>query len=455
MRSVPGWIVGILTVTVKQKLLAHLSACLAGATMICLSGGIQALGVVGGALIPVSYAPWSVSIHETFANEKTDCTGSIIDSMHVITAAHCLFDSDGVFVQPGHVTVLAGVSNYKHPGSTSREQVRTVSSVRVAPGFVWWTSGGMPQTDATHDIAVLTLANALDLGGPDVRSVALPVGTEHIRGGTALVLAGYGQESPSGADSGALEQMHSKTLAAIHCPLGALCAVSGTSDVCYGDSGAGLVRAGPHPVLVGVLSFGLTVCERGGVALYSDVGDSAVRRFVNGHSPSGAPPEPAATRWQPLGWRSYSASYNRSAIQLSVPKAWSLRPLGQSLMSLGSTRPPGLMTVTGVFGIGSMTKFFALARTDIPGPAQKLDPKARVRFRTVNLPGGISTLQITAVFTQRSGSISYHLWVTHYLSFHNGIGWDVEYETTQPAASSAIPVFEESARTIHFIASQR
>jgi hypothetical protein len=99
-----------------------------------------------------------------------DCTDSILDASLVLTSAYCLYNSAATLEQMAGLTVTAGVSNFLSPTSTDREQQRTMSAIRIHPGFVY-SAVGATQPD---DVAVLVLSAPLDLSGPGVQVVALP-----------------------------------------------------------------------------------------------------------------------------------------------------------------------------------------------------------------------------------------------------------------------------------------
>ena len=48
--------------------------------------------VVQGEIAPVGYYPWQVAVH--FINGGLLCGGSLIDTKHVISAAHCFQSMD-------------------------------------------------------------------------------------------------------------------------------------------------------------------------------------------------------------------------------------------------------------------------------------------------------------------------------------------------------------------------
>ena len=157
----------------------------------------SAVRVIGGTPIHVQAAPWAVVVATVFhSTTEQDCTGSVIDASHVLTAAHCLYDTCGVLAQPSSVYVLAGVSNFLSPISSDQEQDRSASSFRVHPGYVYST------VDMPDDVAVLTLSAPLDLSGGAVQAVALPAPNAPFPAGGAVSIAGFGLQLATGGRHG-------------------------------------------------------------------------------------------------------------------------------------------------------------------------------------------------------------------------------------------------------------
>src|SRR5690348_1727287 len=127
-----------------------------------------ASGVVGGQTIQVQSAPWTVFVQQSLGSSRFLCTGAIIDASHVLTAAHCVFNSSCAPAAPSAFQVRAGVSNYSAPLSTDLEQGRGVSSFRVHPGYA---CTGHPGPD---DVAVLTVSSPFDVTSAAVSAVPLP-----------------------------------------------------------------------------------------------------------------------------------------------------------------------------------------------------------------------------------------------------------------------------------------
>ncbi len=282
--------------TVLARRLTRLLATAAagGALFACLSSGAGA--VVGGSTIQIQAAPWTVFVQQTSGGSRYLCTGSVVDASHILTAAHCLYDANNNLAPPSAFQVRAGISNFSAPLATDLEQDRAVSQYRVHPGFV---STEQAQPD---DVAVLALVSPLDLTGPAVKAVALPPANGAFPAGVAVGLAGFGKQTPTTTSSGPLSWMTGTVDPQGVCsgsPGGLIannaieiCESSGTSAVCNGDSGGGLVTTGATPTLIGVVSAGEPGCDPGSHSIFTYTGANEILAFVQGNDhPATAPRE--------------------------------------------------------------------------------------------------------------------------------------------------------------------
>ncbi len=239
--------------------------------------------VVGGTPIQVQAAPWAVLVRQGSSTGTLQCGGTIIDAVHIVTAAHCVYDLNGNQAQPSALSVRAGISNVV-PLATDGEQDRAVSSISVDPGYVWTLGAGV------DDVALLTLAAPLDLTGTAVQAIALPTLGAAYPAGAQAELAGFGRQSAAAPSDGSLQQMSATVAAQAACAAAgtgtsptnpaSLCASSGSSAVCFGDSGSGLVTAGSPPTLVGVVSSGPADCSPGSSGLFTYIGAPEILSFL-------------------------------------------------------------------------------------------------------------------------------------------------------------------------------
>lgn len=430
----------------------RLSTCLASLALLACVWSPEASAVLGGQAISVRSAPWTVSLLDRFGPDETfDCTGVILDPLHVLTAAHCLFNSSGLFARLSHITVRAGLSNLRQPRPGDRPQVRKLVSVRFFPGYRW-RGGSEPVRQAGTDVAVVQLSRPLSLEGTDARAIALPSPGARRPAGAGFLLAGFGREHPAQESSGALNLMGSRVFRAALCSSArTLCGASPTSSTCPGDSGAGLVRPGPAPVLVGILVTGW--CARGRESGFVDLAATSILRFLKGSGGSAAPQQPAATRWVPAGWLSQPAFGQDGStlpLVLSLPRSWitAATPTGKPNVWNPLTKAEANVSTIGHYP--SRAAFFNAILVNAKAKYRGEDPGAVMRSRLLELPAG-QALELIIDLAVRSGGRLLFLAVENYNLFHDGVGYDVEYQGPPARDGLDVPVWHASARTIHFI----
>jgi Trypsin len=288
------------------------AAALVAAALWCAPAG----AVVGGHQVTIEDHPYQVALvnagKAAADPEGQYCGGSIRDEWHVITAAHCVFDTNGSgqVRNAAQIDVLAGVSTLSNESAGQRVDVGSIS---FKPDF------NHPHQFA-NDAAVLTLARPLVLGA-GVEPVTFIDGParQALQTYDDLFVTGWGVWSwdnstnpptPLAADTlrGApvdywSEQDCENQFFIVLDP-GELCAETleqgsePAHDSCNGDSGGPLVqRADPaSPVedrLVGIVSFGGVSCGSPNFpGVYTDVAYGAIETFLQQPNP---PPAPANT----------------------------------------------------------------------------------------------------------------------------------------------------------------
>jgi hypothetical protein len=253
--------------------------------------GTAAPRVINGTQVRIDQVPWQVAVYDS--NPPYLCGGAILDARRVVTAGHCVVPEGGTAPRPpADITVLAGFNNYKDyiPGqpAPAGTQVITAGSVRLHPNFA-------SQPQLSDDVSIITLSKPLDLSGPNAKPIALAGAP--VPPGTPVNVSGYGQQDESRPPDGPLYATTLTTTSDDDCrgwlnntsPV-VVCAQSPTSTTCHGDSGGALTTTGSAPVVLGIVSFGPTVCGQG-PAGFVDVTAPEVRAFIDG-----APQIPIAPR---------------------------------------------------------------------------------------------------------------------------------------------------------------
>ncbi len=273
----------------RDGAIARFAAVFTVVVILLGAGASEASGVVGGKAVSITAAPWTVLVQEY---GYPICTGVIIDSSQILTAGHCVTSDNGESAEPSPAsdfTVEAGISNHKQPLKSDHQQSRSVSAVRVMPGYVAaskLTSANYLDT-VDHDLAVLTLSEPLDLDGDDARVAYLPSASTPMPGRVSrLVLAGFGNEKPStyaksaGDWTGQLNEVVNSSVRRSCGTSHVLCVFEQTSAACWGDSGSGAVEPGSRSIVVGIFSEGESPC-RPGENYYAFLASRAALRFVH------------------------------------------------------------------------------------------------------------------------------------------------------------------------------
>jgi secreted trypsin-like serine protease len=244
--------------------------------------------IVGGQEASISQFPWQVYVEANFEEDGNHivgaCGGSILDSTHILTAAHCV-DVEGTTTQRpvSDFTVVAGDSlSY---GTAPTRQVTGVSHIRTHPYYTL-----LPETK--DDVAVLLLSKALTLS-PAMDAQAIPLVTTGATPppGTPLTVSGYGlQNGAQGSEPNG--KLYSASLTAVgsdpcRAAVGVnsavlLCAISATATTCRGDSGGPLTEGSPA-VQVGLVDFGLEGCPVNRPDGFTNVAAPEVRDFIEGN----------------------------------------------------------------------------------------------------------------------------------------------------------------------------
>jgi secreted trypsin-like serine protease len=283
----------------------HASAAALCVAAVCCA---PAQAIVGGGAVSLTDHPYQVALIDNSKGSAVDgqyCGGSVRDAWHIITAAHCVFNTpfsgSGRAAQPSQIDVLAGTENLTNEAAGARPKVATIS---FDPAF---DSGTLQ-----HDAAVLTLAAPLGLGAK-AQPVAIVDSASSLAPGTPLYVTGWGDTNPTTnnpsdfpdllqgvgvnlvSDSACNDdyEFYGGIAGAIQ-----LCAAANGHDACQGDSGGPLVQAlgagAADDRLVGIVSLGIGCAKPEYPGIYTEVANPSIRSFVLEAGPVAAPTNQAA-----------------------------------------------------------------------------------------------------------------------------------------------------------------
>lgn len=231
--------------------------------------------IVGGYQAEAGEFPFMASI-QTKGADGTDghfCGGSVIGTRWVLTAAHCLVDT-----QPGEIQVGVGRTNLD---DLSSGQTLNADRIVVHPDY---------DKTGTFDAALIHVT--ADITAPSIALAA--VGEDSLeQDGAALTVAGWGTEffgSPFiPAD---LKAVDVAAVADENCTTNRtqgfqdeseLCAEALGGDSCQGDSGGPLfgTLADGRRIQVGIVSYGLGCAVPMFPGVYGEVNNASIRSFIS------------------------------------------------------------------------------------------------------------------------------------------------------------------------------
>ncbi|RVE75128.1 hypothetical protein OJAV_G00013830 [Oryzias javanicus] len=241
------------------------------------------LRIVGGTECPKGECPWQVLL---IYKGKGFCGGVIYKPTWILTASHCLEDTETRFLK-----IIAGEHNLAVNEST--EQIIQVAEMLMHPNYA--------KTTVDNDIALLRLASPITYT-PYAVPVCLPTRflAEHQLWAVNLhTVSGWGRRSEFGPTSNLLRRTKIPRLRTQTCieesgvalTKNMFCAgyLDGRTDSCKGDSGGPLVTEYKKTVfLLGIVSWGKGCARPGNYGIYTRV-SNYLEWIQNRTAPSSQP----------------------------------------------------------------------------------------------------------------------------------------------------------------------
>lgn len=248
--------------------------------------------------------PWIAHIRFTRpkSTSYSQCGGTLVDNQHIVTAAHCLFDSNGNLNQPANVQVYLGILDKNRDYKTALGVEEYIYDVRYASS-----------SPMDYDIAILRLKEPVQFS-ETVYPICIPSSDDQIY--RRLTVAGWGNVDSSGTGSAVLREVDVDFIQKSTCnemkynyvikknnlpsyfrfnvqPVheNHICALNTLTggDACSGDSGGPLMFKDPQNgrwYLIGVVSGAWDLCgvDLGVPGLYTSISPyrSTIVQSANG-----------------------------------------------------------------------------------------------------------------------------------------------------------------------------
>jgi len=237
----------------------------------CGDNDVVATRIVGGDEAVKHSIPWQAALVSKGNKGFVWCGGTIIDSTHILTAAHCTID-----VQPSQIQVLTGEHDTSDPvGDT----VHNVKSIVNHPSY-YVDASDTPYYD--YSILTIDCNNEIDLTDK-ARAACLPESDAYEVSGAKFNVSGWGTLSAGGSQPNILNVVTVPFVSDNVCKSRystlseqMMCAGNveeGGVDSCQGDSGGPLTWRDAQGKwnIIGVVSWGIGCANPGSPGVYAEV----------------------------------------------------------------------------------------------------------------------------------------------------------------------------------------
>lgn len=260
-----------MTITSRSRRIWTLLFALAIVAVGAVAAAPPSSAVVGGSTASEGEYPFMASIQDP--DGFAFCGGSVIAGGWVLTAAHCVQDTDA-----DELRVVTGRTNL---ADTSRGQVLAVSAVHVHPN---WDSATLSYDAALLRLATPTVSPAIRLAGAADDGLEAP--------GTPVRVTGWGDQTPTFGLL-ATNQMREVDLEVVsdqQCgetnfgfdPATGVCAEALLKDSCNGDSGGPLfATVSGARIQIGIVSYGTSCGVPRFPGVYSEVNNTSIRSWIS------------------------------------------------------------------------------------------------------------------------------------------------------------------------------